>query len=410
MKSLSTLVGVQVFGAAISLVAMIFIAANLQEDEFGIYAWCVALSGLFSLIFQLGLPTTILKASGSSGGERGGDTEGVTGICAVYFFASVITSAICLVNHVFGGSIYAWILSVSASAAFCLVLEAGFRSQGKPVEGSFFVNFCRPFVFLLLVFFVDRFFEIDARSALISYAVSFLITGILFSARFVSLFNNHFSSIALVKPNLDHFQLTFVRSVASHLPLSFAGFFLVPGIYSYFALAQRLTGPMKFGISATRGYSIPKIRTSIRKEDSRDALMKFRQSQKFSFFTSLILGVLILTAVTILVFGSGDFLGHYDNRSLLFTLIFASMVSQLIFAAGGPIQLFCIMLGEEPATKKINFLLLLIFCVMLLLSGWLGSVYAFALSVALYALGTVTLLISLSGKSVKRRIKYRAKS
>jgi O-antigen/teichoic acid export membrane protein len=410
MKSLSTLVGVQVLGAAISLVAMIFIAANLQEDEFGIYAWCVALSGLFSLVFQLGLPTTILKTAGSSGGERGGDIEGVAGVCAVYFSASFITFAICLVNHVFGGSIYVWILPISASAAFCLVLEAGFRSKGKPVEGGFFVNFCRPFAFLLMVFFVDGLFKIDARSVVISYAASFLVAGILFSVRFVSLFKKQLYSIALIKPNFDHFQLTFVRSVASHLPLSLAGFFLAPGIYSYFALAQRLTGPMKFGISATRGYSIPKIRTSIRKEDSRDALAKFRQSQKFSFFTSLILGLLVLAAVTVLVFGPGGFLGHYEDRFFLFALIFASMVSQLIFAAGGPVQLFCIMLGEEPETKKINFLLLLIFFGMLLLSGWLGSVYAFALSVALYALGTVTLLLSLSEKSVKRRIKYRAKS
>jgi hypothetical protein len=261
-----------------------------------------------------------------------------------------------------------------------------------------------------MVFFVDGFFEIDARSVVISYAVSFLVTGILFSVRFVSLFKRHLTSIALVKPNFDHFQLTFVRSVASHLPLSLAGFFLAPGIYSYFALAQRLTGPMKFGISATRGYSIPKKRTSIRKDDSGDALMKFRHSQKFSFFASLILGLFILTAVTVLVFGPGDFLGHYDNRFLLFSLVFTSMVSQLIFAAGGPIQLFCIMLGEEPTTKKINFLLLLIFFGMLILSGWLGSVYAFALSVVLYALGTVTLLLSLSEKSVKRRIKYSAKS
>lgn len=391
LRALTSMVGLQAGGALLSFGVVLALTAALGPDGYGRYAWVVSMSGMGALFLQIGLPTTIIKKFSPLDVTTLDARSEITNTLSLYAFGTALIVILALMGSTLlplqAGRDLLWALP-GAGALTCLLLsEAVLRAAGRAVLATVVLNIVRPGCLLLGGLVLHQLGVSEPWSYLSLYTLTALGAALVFISPLMLRAMEEWKAWPFIQPNGAHFQVALSRTVASHLPIFITGFFVSPEILAYLAIAIRVTGPIRFGVNATRAYYGAKINKRIKANEYARARSAYRNANLFSvaiaFPASIILVLLALYLTTM----SNGPLAKFDNINLLTQVLVLTALSHFLVALFGPVQLVAILLHEERFVRNINLIFLFMFTICLFASAVIGDIRLSAISMAVYSIG-----------------------
>lgn len=386
------MVGIQSVGAALSFLSVLFLAAALGPEIYGLYAWIVSIGSVGSLLVQRGLPTTILKLFAPiSLGELKYPSP-LVNTQILYIFATLvailIASVVAFVLRSTNTSDVVWALPIAFAMASFTTADAILRSAGLGARAQIAGQIIRPSLLLMGAFGIWCVGSTHLGPYLALYSTTFLMATVAFLWGVVWMGLSEWRDGGLIRSNAAHFQVSISHSVGKHLPIFITGFFVNPESLAYLAIAIRVTGPTRFGLNAARAHFGARINGAIKMGAFDRARSDYVHAARFSVSVAAIIAALCIGLVyTLAVLQRGPF-ASFD--AVLLTMVVAiSAMSHLAFTMFGPAQLVAILLGNEKFIRNLNFVALVLFAAGLCLAAVTHNVLYSATVMLLYSLGLV---------------------
>jgi len=391
VKALTSIVGLQGVGTALSFAVVLSLTSILGAEGFGRYVWVLSIGSTLALFAEMGFPTTIIKrfAPLNMASVRG--PSPISNSLSLYAIGTLATIIVAL--SLWSKTIITdrpeiiWALPVAGGLA-CLVLSAAvLRAAGMAIRSNTIQFIIRPILVLLGVWLIGAYGAIDPRLYLLVYTAATLGSALIFVMPLIQNSVGNWRGGGLISPVGAHFQVSIARSVSNHLPILITGFFVAPELLAYLAISIRLTSPIRFGLAAARSYYSPSINASIKNRDLVAAGQHYRYATLFSFSAALLVMVALI-AVTIVLLGlQNGPLSGFDNTRLLLWVMILSAFSHLSIAIFGPVQIVAILLHEERYVRNINFFAIILFAVALIGAAWIGDLVLLTVVMILYSVG-----------------------
>ncbi|MBY6115415.1 oligosaccharide flippase family protein [Mameliella alba] len=396
IKALTSIVGLQGVGAGLSFAVVLALTAILGPENYGRYVWVVSIGSVLALMFEMGLPTTIIKRFAPLDLSTVIGPSQISNSLSLYAFGTVVTVVLALVlSPVLAGTDrpeIVWALPLAGALA-CLVLSgAVLRAGDQAVRSNVNQFLVRPILLLAGIAALAGLGSTDPRAYLLLYAISALAAALVFVMPLVRNSMRHWRGGGLIAPVGAHFQVSIARSISSQLPIFITGFFVAPELLAYLAIAIRLTAPIRFGLAAARSYFGTRINAKIRSEEFEAARKRYRNASLFSIAVAVPAMVLIVGLVLVLLRMETGPLSGFDDTGLLLRVLLFAALSHLAAAVFGPVQIVAILMHQETFVRNLNVAGLALFALGLFGAAWAGSVELSAIMMVLYSFGISAIL------------------
>ncbi|WP_404324955.1 oligosaccharide flippase family protein [Cobetia sp. UIB-001] len=390
IKNLLSLVSIQGFGALLSLVYVVILTSVLGTENFGKYAWVVSIGGVLSLIFQRGLPTSILKIYAPFDISSLKSPSSVTRTLGLYFLsASIVLLVTTLLTPIIAylpQIELLWSIPIGISLACTTIADAVLRSANLALKAQVANQIIRTMLLLIGVGFLFCFSVNNIIFYFMTYCVASLLSAAIFIYPALRSFRKSLMGSKGVRSNSAHFQVSMSRSIGNHLPIFITGFFVIPETLAYLAIAIRLTAPIGFGVIASRAYFGARINKKLKEKKYSSAYRDFKLSAIFSFGIAIIASLFIYTAVIYLSGAATGPLSEYNNIYLLNAIFILVILFKVCISGFGPVQIVAILQDSEIYVRNYNLFALSLFSLGLIIAGKTQSILMSGIVMVVYGM------------------------
>lgn len=413
LRVVGSIVALQVFGAGTTFLAILVVAGALGPDGYGRYAWVISMGGVGALLLQRGLPTTLIKRFAPLDLDALVPPSSIANTLALYVLLStaLILAAFPVMSVWSLLSLtrpeIVWALPVAAALACLAICDAILRAAERGVRGQLASQVLRTGCFLAVTLLL-AFAGIDQPEAYLAlYALSVLLAALVFTWPLLVSAARQWRGGGHVSSSPAHFQASLSRSIGNHLPVFITGFFVPPELLAYLAIAVRLTGPVQFGLTASRAHFGARINRHVTALDFDTIRDDYRSAKRYSMAVG---GLAALSVFGLIWFMAqlpmGPF-SEFTHTALLLKAFALVVVFRLSLVVFGPVQLVAILMGADRYVRNLNLVMLILLAVGLVAAGLMGQILLSAVSMIIYgvlltsglALGVYKMLIAPSDKA-----------
>lgn len=389
LRAIGSIVGMQIFGAGAGFLVVLVLTAALGAEGYGRYAWVISMAGVGALLLQRGLPTTLVKRFAPLDLGKVTPPSPLANTLALYtalaVLGGILVFPVMAVLPTLGiaRAELAWALPIGTALACLAIADAILRAAERGVLAQFASQILRAGG-LLAGAVLLAFSGIETPQAYLSvYALTAMAAALIFTWRLVAMAVQSPRG-GLVASTSAHFQVSLSRSIGNHLPIFITGFFVAPETLAYLAIAVRLTGPIQFGVIASRAHFGARINRHVKAGALDRAKHEYRLARLYALAVGVAatLGVLGLMAV-LAQWRDGPF-AEFSDTTLMLTLFAMAAGFRLSLAAVGPGQLVAILLGADDYVRKLNLAMLAFLAGGLVLAGALDMIHLSAIVLLLY--------------------------
>ncbi|MGI3212206.1 lipopolysaccharide biosynthesis protein [Roseovarius tibetensis] len=390
LRAVTSIVALQILGAATALLVVMVVVGALGPDGYGRYAWVLSIGGVGALLLQRGLPMTLIKRFAPLDMDALAPPSAIANTLWFYvllsggsFFAAMIIMPASSDISVSRPEIV-WVLPLAAALACLAISDAILRAAERAVRAQFASQVLRSGgllagSFLLTLVGVDQ-----PEAYLALYAASALLSALVFTWPLLIIASQHWRNGAHVSSTPAHFQVSLSRSIGNHLPVFITGFFVPPDILAYLAIAVRITGPVQFGLTASRAHFGARINHHVKTVDFDAVRQDYRAAKMYSAIVGGLTALAVLGLVTGLTrLPVGPFT-EFTDTALLLTLCALVTVFQMSLVIHGPVQLVAILLGGDRFARNLNLIMLGLLACGLVVAGLIGQILLSAAFMILY--------------------------
>jgi O-antigen/teichoic acid export membrane protein len=390
LKAISSIVGLQIVGAGTTVLVVLVMTGALGPEGYGRYAWVISMGGVGALILQRGLPVTMIKRFAPLDLrtlERPSPITNTLTHFALFSAGTLIAVGLlmpALSRPTLGRPEILWAIPVAAALACLAISDAILRAAELGVRAQFASQILRAGV-LLGVSLLLAFSGLDQPEAYLAlYASSALLAALVFTWPLLALTPRQRHGGGHVASTPAHFQASLARSIGNHLPVFITGFFVSPETLAYLAIAVRLTGPILFGVTASRAHFGARINHHV-KAPAFDAVQRdYRSARLYSTAVGTLTAIGVLGLIWAIIRFPNWLFAEFTDTALLLTLFVLVTIFRLSLVVFGPVQLVAILLGAERYVRNLNLVMLGVLTVGLVWAGLLGEIWLSAIVMIAY--------------------------
>lgn len=390
LKAISSIVAMQIFGAGATLAVVLVLTAALGPEGYGRYVWVVSMGGVAALLLQRGLPTTLVKTYAPLDLDTLSPPPVISNTLSLYALmaGAAVLSALIILPMLqafdWGRPEIVWAVPIAAGLACLAISDAILRSAEKGTKAQFASQIIRTGLLLLACVTGYVLGQTHPQMYLLIYASSALLAALVFTWPLIVNASREGRGAGLVTSSPAHFHVSLSRSIGNHLPVFITGFFVSPEALSYLALAIRLTGPVLFGITASRAYFGARINRHIKGQAFLEAQRDYGLSQRFSIAVGIAAAITVLGVFFVLLQIPSGPLASFHNTELLLSCLILALAFRLSLASVGPIQLIALLLGADNFVRRLNLTMLCLLTLGLIYAGVLGHIWLSATILVFY--------------------------